>query len=205
MRSPFGTIAWLASALFVMTGMWVPVFIILGILWCVFPSWAYWPFLSMEALMVIWPLAMIRRARAVVAKWREADATDTADDVWRYLRGHALIFAFPGMSRALSAVMSGIQVISIPIAGVLLIRHQWIAAGACVINYMFCAFYARFLSPAAVVTQGYDRDPEAWEKEKSLLDRALALAAGQRGMTAPPVPTGPGDADKKDPPGGAES
>jgi hypothetical protein len=90
------------------------------------------------------------------------------------------------MSRALSAVMSGVQLMSIPIAVVMLIRQQWIAGGGCVANYIFCAIYARFLSPAAVVRQGYERDPEAWAKEKDLLDQASAVVAGPRELREPP-------------------
>jgi len=152
-----------------------PIFAVLGVLWVVFPRWGMWCFLVFEALVVLWPLAVLRHARAAVVSLHQKHPDRLTDDEWAYLRKHALLFVYPYTTRSLSGTISFVTLLSIGIAVGLLFRREWIGMGVCAANYVLLAPFAKFLCPMQFVADGYAKDPLFWGSEKRRLDRCIAF------------------------------
>jgi hypothetical protein len=174
-----------------------PLFVVLALVWCVFPAWGIWPFIGLEVLTLLWPLTALPQARRAAQALQERAPGALADDEWAYLRRHALLFIWPMTTRSLSGTVSAIQLLGIPVGLVLLIRRAWMGVAVCLVNYLFLGFVAKLLCPMQFVADGYRKDPAFWADEKRKLDRAIAFAQTAHAATEDVAePDDPGNLDQ---------
>jgi len=155
-----------------------PVFVGLGLLWCVFPSWGMWPFFALETATMLWPVSALPVSWRAAAGLRAKCPDALVDEEWAYFRKHVLLFLYPYATRSLSGTLSAVCLLKIPVGVVLLVRAAWIGVGLCFADYFVCGMVAKFLCPTQFVTDRYARDPAFWAAEKRKLDRCMAFAHG---------------------------